>query len=327
MNENLENKFICKYCGRIFNSGRKLSGHIVGKHELKFCDICKNYITVSNYKKHIKVCKENHKSYYCQKCGKLVTKRYGSGIYCSRHCSNSHIHSDETKIKISNSLKNNLGGFASSDYRIKRKNKFLQKLKEYTNNPNKCKICGKILDYNKRNCKVCSKECQKIYMKGRTGGYRLNSGIGKSGYYKGIFCSSTYELVYLIYCLDNNIPIKRFSKCLIYKDKKYYPDFILDNKLIEIKGYKSLNLYKQLEVAKNNGFEVIVKFREDLQNEFNWVKQHYKYKNLTDLYDSYKYFEYTCDFCGSNFKTMRKRLGKHKFCSRSCAGNFRSVVH
>ena len=41
------------------------------------------------------------------------------------------------------------------------------------------------------------------------GGYRQGSGRGKKGWYKGFFCDSSWELAYVIYCLDHNIDIKR----------------------------------------------------------------------------------------------------------------------
>ena len=42
--------------------------------------------------------------YYCQKCGKPVYEKYGSGKFCCRACANSHIHSTETKLKIHQSV-------------------------------------------------------------------------------------------------------------------------------------------------------------------------------------------------------------------------------
>lgn len=326
MNENPEKTYKCEYCGKEFDSMKKRGGHITAKHKLKFCNICENYISSGNYNKHIKSCEKIHKSYYCKKCGKLVTKKFGSGIFCSRKCANSHIQTDEQNKRRSIKLKSNPCGVASFEYRSIKKQLIINKLTKYLENPNRCKVCGIPLEYSHRFNNTCSKRCRKIFLKGRVGGYREGSGRGKSGHYKGIYCSSTYELVYLIYCLDHNIPIKRFDKCLYYKNEKYYPDFIVNGRLIEIKGYKSKNFYKQIDVAKQNGYNVIVKFRQDLQKEFDWVKNNYKYKNLVELYDKYPYFEYTCDFCGTLFKSVKPRTSKHKFCSRSCSGNFKSIT-
>lgn len=77
---------------------------------------------------------------------------------------------------------------------------------------------------------------------GKSGGYRKGSGIGKSGWYKGIWCDSSWELSYVIFNLENNIKFIRNKKRFYYtyKDKRHYylPDFYLENedKFVEIKG-------------------------------------------------------------------------------------------
>lgn len=67
--------------------------------------------------------------------------------------------------------------------------------------------------------------------------------IGKRGLYKGIQCDSGWELAFVIYCVDNNIDIKRCKKYFTYFtndgiEHRYYPDFIInDSTIVEIKGY------------------------------------------------------------------------------------------
>ena len=41
----------------------------------------------------------------CEKCGKVMTEKYGSGRFCSRSCANSRTPSESTKNKIAKSLK------------------------------------------------------------------------------------------------------------------------------------------------------------------------------------------------------------------------------
>jgi hypothetical protein len=43
-------------------------------------------------------------SYTCEKCGKIVEERFGSGRFCSRACANTRIHSAETKERIRQSI-------------------------------------------------------------------------------------------------------------------------------------------------------------------------------------------------------------------------------
>ncbi len=80
-----------------------------------------------------------------------------------------------------------------------------------------------------------------IKAKLKCGGYRKGSGIGKSGWCREFWCDSSYELAFVLYCTDNKINIVRNKQGFEYryqnKTCKYYPDFILDSKYIEIKGY------------------------------------------------------------------------------------------
>lgn len=75
------------------------------------------------------------------------------------------------------------------------------------------------------------------------GGYRKGSGRGKSGWYKGIYCDSSWELAFIIYHIDKNIPIIRCKEKRTYlfenKTYNYFPDFVVDNLVYEIKGFKT----------------------------------------------------------------------------------------
>ena len=74
------------------------------------------------------------------------------------------------------------------------------------------------------------------------GGLRKGSGRGKKGWYKGYWCDSSWELAYVIYCLEHNIKLVRNNESFNYnfngKILKYYPDFKIDDTFIEIKGYE-----------------------------------------------------------------------------------------
>ena len=43
--------------------------------------------------------------YNCKKCGAVVNTKYGSGVFCSKSCANTRVHSNETKLKIKDKLK------------------------------------------------------------------------------------------------------------------------------------------------------------------------------------------------------------------------------
>lgn len=126
----------------------------------------------------------------------------------------------------------------------------------------------------------------KIRNNPKCGGYKKGSGRGKSGWYKGYWCDSTYELCWLIYQLDNNvIPIRNkigFSYIYNSREYKYYPDFIINNVFYEIKGYeteKDLFKYKAITDRK-----LIVLKKPDLMHIFEYVNKKYT-RNYITLYD------------------------------------------
>lgn len=70
--------------------------------------------------------------------------------------------------------------------------------------------------------------------------FNNNRGNGKKGWYKGIFCDSAWELAFVVYNIDHNIPIQRCKQIFEYemdgRHHTYHPDFITPEGIIEIKG-------------------------------------------------------------------------------------------
>lgn len=255
----------------------------------------------------------------CPKCG-IEFENNTKRKFCSRHCANSHIQTKKQNINRSLKLKGKKN--------LKWTNKKYDLLHaKYNNNPNYCKICGNIIPFLEKQRKTC-KKCRQFAWKG-TGGYRENSGHSKSGYYKGIYCGSTYELVYVIYRLDHNLSVKRFTGILKSKDLTYIPDFIEeDNVIIEIKGYHTDLVDAKKKLAEDLGYKVYIKYKDDLKKEFEWVKNNYIYNSLEELYDNYKpKYNYICDWCKKpfyRFYKYRTKTGKY-FCSVRCAAKGRSL--
>jgi hypothetical protein len=118
----------------------------------------------------------------------------------------------------------------------------------------------------------------------KNGGYRQGSGRGKKGWYKGFFCDSSWELAYVVYCLDHNINIKRNTEKRKYVwqgvDKNYLPDFIVKGTLTEVKGYKTEQWLAKLEANP----DVKVLYEKDLKPILEYVKVKYG-KDFTNLYE------------------------------------------
>ena len=239
----------------------------------------------------------------CPKCGKDF-EGHKRKRFCSRGCANSRVWDEEKKAKHSLIAK------------AHRPPKYEQRT---------CP-CGKSFQtkpFLKK--KHCCFDCSAKYVKRPTGGYREGSGRSKSGYFRGIYCGSTYELCWVIHQLDKGIPFKRFDGLLKKGDLKYFPDFLVGEKqIIEIKGYWTPAVDYKTEMAKSLGYSVQVLYKEDLKEAFEHVEKKHGTKKFHTLYDSYKpTYTGTCFNCGKEFSRDRRPSAKQVFCSRVCCGKFR----
>jgi endogenous inhibitor of DNA gyrase (YacG/DUF329 family) len=242
----------------------------------------------------------------CPRCGASHEK---PGKFCSRSCANSRERSVELKNRLSSLLTGRVGHPSSS------RGKHLTERTKRT-----CAHCG--TEFEERitvNRKFCSTECRKA----NSGGYRPGSGRAKTGYYKGIYCGSTYELAWVIYNLDHQMRFDRFPGCLEHEGVKYYPDFILDDgvTIVEIKGYESEeSVNKKSKVAEHHGYTVRVLRKPALKTVFDYVRSTYNVADFQQLYDDYKpTYTYQCSCCGIEFATEKRRKTAVVYCSRRCS--------
>lgn len=201
----------------------------------------------------------------CLRCNKEHDGSFGSGKYCSISCANSRTFSNESKKRKSESNKNTPPWNKGVKWSI---------------TTSKCLYCGSDIKHRKSTPKKYHAECwTKV-----SGGYRKGSGIGKSGWYKGYWCDSTYELVWVIYQLDHNKPFERNLKKYSYdwngKTKNYIPDFIQNDTIIEIKGYVTEETKIKFSLIPN----LKILFKKDLEKEFEYVKSKYG-SDFTRLYE------------------------------------------
>ena len=181
---------------------------------------------------------------FCELCGKVIPYKNRTGKFCSRQCSatwsnaNRPLPSEELKQRLSNVMSEK---YARGEISVPK-------------NPNvgvrtekQCQLCGKsfLVRPSESRRRFCSKECgNKMDRRGISGGYRPTAGRGKSGWYKGIFCNSSWELSWVIYSMDHGVVFTRnttgFDYTIKGKPHRYYPDFLLNDGVtfVEVKGYK-----------------------------------------------------------------------------------------
>lgn len=247
-------EFICRYCG-------------------------KECINTNSLKNHERLCKENPNRQILHVRDNLYSYRQkvknGEVKYHSigRICINNGINIKYVKQE-------NLEEYLNSGWNIGVTDSFKEKTRTANN---KREFPGKANDKDSE-----EKRKQKISntMKNnhKSGGYRMNSGRGKKGWYKGIFCDSSWELAFVIWNIENNKSIERCKEKreYIFKGEKhiYIPDFIVEDEVIEIKGYSS----KQWEEKIKQNPDVKVLYKNDIEPYLNYVISKYG-KNFISLYE------------------------------------------
>jgi len=126
---------------------------------------------------------------------------------------------------------------------------------------------------------------RKRFEKIRLGGYIKGSGRGKQGWYKGYWCDSSWELAYIIYHLDHNIPIERNKEKFNYefngKHFAYHPDFIVAGELVEVKGYWTSQNHAKIDQCPK---KISVVDKEGIKPYLNYAIEKYG-KNYISLYE------------------------------------------
>jgi hypothetical protein len=131
---------------------------------------------------------------------------------------------------------------------------------------------------------------QEVALQRGLGGYQERSGRGKKGRYRGVWCDSSWELAFVIYCLENGKEVQRSNEKRNYEHnnemKTYLPDFVVDGELVEIKGY----ITEQWESKQRDNPDVKVLSKPEMQPILIWVEEKYG-KDFTRLYDEKHFVE------------------------------------
>lgn len=110
-------------------------------------------------------------------------------------------------------------------------------------------------------------------------------GNGKKGWYKGIFCDSSWELAFVVYHIENKLNIKRcdikYKYVIENAEHTYIPDFITDDGIIEIKGRKD----KKAIVKQQNFPEIKIIDKYEIEPYLKYVNDKYGSEFCKILYD------------------------------------------
>ena len=117
------------------------------------------------------------------------------------------------------------------------------------------------------------------------GGYVRGSGRGKKGWYKGVFCDSSWELAFLYYYLENNLYIKRCTEKRKYvyngEERVYIPDFVTNDGVVEIKGYET----EQSIEKKLQNPDIKILYYNDMKFYIDFVTNRFGKKFYEKLYE------------------------------------------
>lgn len=218
-----------------------------------------------------------------------MTEKFGSGRFCSKQCANSRTNSGPKSKKVKS--------LNASQIEIKTHLKKLAE-EEYNKDPKLCPICGEKLPYSKRNRHTCGKkDCvgsyisfvKKAQMSNIGNNNLFRYGNYKFGTYKGYECDSSWELAFVMYCLDHNIKITRnktisFPYVFNGSVHLYFPDYLIDtNQFIEIKNYISKKFKAKMDYFPSD-FKLTIIGKSEIKKFIDYAKRTYG-ENFTELYD------------------------------------------
>lgn len=253
MTAHVEKEFQCE-CGKVFYSSQSFNGH---KSHCKEHHIAK-YGGLTEYEEQLirqqrasqLACEAAHQKSItfhnskklelktwlaskpiCEKCGKVITKKIGTGRFCSRACANSRQHSAETKQKIHDTLNKTLNGTV--------RNKVF------------CKICGKELaNHNKTGfCRYCLSSTPEGKLARKEAGKKGYQTMLTNGTHKGWQSRKiiSYAEKFWTSVLENNSITYEREFLIACNSTHYFLDFKLERngKLIDLEIDGKQHTYKE----------------------------------------------------------------------------------
>lgn len=225
----------CRYCGETCLTLSELLQHYRDVHpELyyKSCQYCGRSVMMANIDSHERACIENPNRVISQSEKSRLQKlqdesQPGSCRFCQKFCKNQNSLRNHERTCRNNPDRYGLpkhtgkGGWpkgkptwskgltAETDARV-------AKMTEATRKGHAIARAAHPEKFTGRGCTEEAellrrqKISESIKRSRNCGGLRTRSGVGHKGRIRGVYCDSTYELVYVLFNLDNNI---QFSRC------------------------------------------------------------------------------------------------------------------
>jgi len=235
---------------------------------------------ISCYLKYRKKYDENPKK--CKNCLKEIPYESRFKSFCNSSCSASF----NNKNRVVTYSKEGLEKIREVG-RINGKFKKITKSK--TIHKKLCIVCQKIFEttYKNKQNKTCSYHCKN--KSHALNNYRQNKTFGKCGYYNGIYCASSWELAFLIYNLDLGKDIKRCELTFKYEldgeEHLYFPDFIMEGIIYEVKGRELEDVEPKTKAVINAGYKIELIRKKEITPIIKLIKEKYSVKDITKLYD------------------------------------------
>lgn len=235
----------------------------------------------------------DHIGTYTCVCGKVFNKSQSFNAHKS-HCK---AHLGETRYNMR--LKQQCSTLTKANEILKNETQ-LSKLRNdaiWNSQKHYCERCGKQFFKKIGQGRFCSKSCSnarshsiETKLKIAESVSNCNSRQSCHGYYKGFIFQSSYELIFLAYCLDNGIKIERCPFTFIYtfkeKNHVYIPDFYLpeSNTIVELKSEYADTTLVQLKAASvDTKFSYKLYYGKDLAEMWKWCKVKYNVKSYKEL--------------------------------------------
>ena len=201
------------------------------KEQILYCRFCNRKCkSLNSLKQHEKRCHSNPNRLIIDFSKRTLENATRKGINLGKKWINNGIQNKWVKPELVEDYLNN-------GWKIGMTDEYKQKL----SNAIKGKSSGKCKDPIKeeeRKRKISES------MKGNINWtFNKTRGNSKKGWYNGIFCDSTWELAFVVYYKEHNLFIERCKESFKYnynnEEHKYFPDFVTDNGIVEIKGRKN----------------------------------------------------------------------------------------